>query len=97
MGKKRRKKTVNKCKVVYMLFPIIKSHLTGSPLEVSLHSGMRGMLASVFLLVTVSSCLFSFITWVLVEVISVVELTSNLILEGISIMFLEWFFNHPTG
>lgn len=77
-----------------MLFPIIKSHLTESPMEIFLHSGMRGMLASVFLLVTVSSCLFSFMTWVLVGVISVVELTSNLTLEGISTMFLEWFFNY---
>lgn len=80
-----------------MLFPIIKSHLTGSPLEIFLRSGMRGMLASVFLLVTISSCLFSFMTWVLVEVISVVELTSNLTLEGISIMFLEWFYNYVPG
>lgn len=80
-----------------MIFPIIKSHLTGSPLEIFLRSGMRGMLASVFLLVTVSSCLFSFMTWVLVEVISVVELTSNLTLGGLSIMFLEWFFNQVPG
>lgn len=52
------------------------------------------MLASVFLLGTVSSCLFTFLTWVLVEVMSVVELTSNLTLETISAVFLEWFLHH---
>lgn len=78
----------------YMPFPVIKSHFTGSSMEIFLHSGMRGILASVFLLGTVSSCLFTFLTWVLVEVISVVELTSNLTLESISAVFLEWFFNH---
>lgn len=77
-----------------MLFPVIKSHFTGSSMEIFLHSGMRGMLASVFLLGTVSSCLFTFLTWVLVEVISVVELTSNLTLETISAVFLEWFLHH---
>ena len=77
-----------------MLFPVVKSHFIGSSMEIFLHSGMRGMLASVFLLGTVSSCLFTFLTWVLVEIISVVELTSNLTLETISAVFLEWFLHH---
>lgn len=92
---KEKKEGDSKCKVVYMLFPVVKSHLPGSPMAIFLYSGMRGMLASVFLLGAVSSCLFSFLTWVLLEVISVV-VTSNHTLEGISAMFLEWFFNHGT-
>lgn len=59
-------------------------------MAVFLYSGMRGMLASVFLLGTVPSCLFSFLTCILAEVISVVALTSNVTREGISEMFVEW-------
>lgn len=57
----------------------------------NLYSGMRGMLASVFLLGTVPSCLFSFLICILAEVISFVALTNSVIWEGISEMFVEWF------
>lgn len=58
-----------------------------------LHSGMRGMLASIFLLHTVLSSLFSFLACVYLEVTFIVDLTTNLTLKSISEMFLEWFFN----
>lgn len=80
--------------MVYICFPVIKSHCTGSPVEIFLHPGGKGVLASARVLGTFSSCLFTFLTWVLVEVTSTVELTSNLTLKSISAVFLEWFFNH---
>lgn len=36
-------------------------------------------------------------TWALVEVIYIIELTSNLTLEGISEMFLDWFYNRDSA
>lgn len=77
-----------------MCIPVIKSHCTWSPVEIFLHPGGKGVLASARVLGTFSSCLFTFLTWVLVEVTSTVELTSNLTLKSISAVFLEWFFNH---
>lgn len=79
--------------MVYMLFPLIKSHLTGSPVEIILYSDIGGMLASVFLLGCLQLFVFFFDLGTC-RVICVIELISNFTLEGISVMFLKWFFNH---
>lgn len=74
--------------MVYMLFPLIKSHLIVSPVEILLYSDIGGMLASVFLLGSLQLFVF-FFDLVTCRVICVVELTSNLTLEGISVMCLK--------
>lgn len=79
--------------MVYMLFPLIKFHLIGSPVEIVIYSDIGGMLASVFLLGSLQLFLFFFDLGTC-KVICVVELTSNLTLECISVMCLKWFFNH---
>ena len=77
-----------------MLFPVIKSHLTGSPVEIFLYPGMRGMLASVFLLGSLQLFVFVSHLGTCRAYIYVAELTSKSHTGSISVMFLKWFFNH---